>query len=109
MTTSTGDDAPADDRARAVLRTRHDAPAVVANAVAPDHTDQLRTTVEGDYVVTRVGRPDAGGLRATVDDYVVNLRVADAVHDAARGDGDTGSGTARPTDSDSPTHDTDNT
>lgn len=102
-------DAPAAERARAVLRTRHDAPAIVARAVVPDHTDRLETTVEGEHVVTRIERPDAGGLRATVDDYVVNLRVADAVHDAARGDGDTGSGTARPTDSDSRTHDTDNT
>lgn len=101
---------PTPGSARAVLRTRHAAPAVVAEAVVPDHTDELATTVEDDRVVTRVERPDAAGLRATVDDYVVNLRVAEAVHAVAADDATARSGrTERRTDSDSTTQDTDDT
>jgi hypothetical protein len=85
-----GDD---EARKRATLRTRHDDPTVVAAAVRPDNTDAMRTTVEseaGGRVVTRVERPTAGGLRSTVDDYVVNLRVAERVAAAARGETATG-------------------
>lgn len=85
---------------RATLRTRHDAPAVVARAVRPDNTDAIETTVAdgdaderpgadgaaGGHVVTRIERPTTGGLRSTVDDYVVNLRVAERVAASARGE-----------------------
>jgi hypothetical protein len=73
-------------RKRATLRTRHDDPAVVASAVRPDNTDAMETTVTGDRVVTRIERPTTGGLRSTVDDYVVNLRVAERVAATARGE-----------------------
>jgi len=65
--------------ARAELRTTHDSPAVadrIAAALRPDNTDEMTTRVEDDAVVTTVERPSTGGLQATVDDYVVNLRVA---------------------------------
>jgi hypothetical protein len=39
----------------------------------------MTTTVEGDAVVTRIERETTGGLRSTVDDYVVNLDVATTV------------------------------
>ncbi|AEM57607.1 conserved hypothetical protein [Haloarcula hispanica ATCC 33960] len=42
----------------------------------PDNTDEMTTRVEGDAVVTTVERDSTGGLQATVDDYVVNIRVA---------------------------------
>jgi len=65
--------------ARAELRTTHGSPAVadrIAAALRPDNTDEMTTRVEGDTVVTTVERPSTGGLQATADDYVVNLRVA---------------------------------
>ena len=61
---------------RAEIRTTHDSPERVARAVRPDNTDEMTTRVEGDAVVTTVERDSTGGLQATVDDYVVNLRVA---------------------------------
>jgi hypothetical protein len=64
---------------RARIATSHDDPAVVAGAIEPDNTDQLTTTVTGDRVVTTVERPGTAGLQSTVDDYLVNLQVADAV------------------------------
>ncbi|PSQ49323.1 KEOPS complex Pcc1-like subunit [Halobacteriales archaeon SW_7_65_23] len=48
----------------------------VANAVRPDNTAEMETTVEGDRIVTRIDRGTTGGLRTTVDDYVVNLQTA---------------------------------
>lgn len=63
---------------KAVVRTAHDRPDVVARALAPDHTDEIGTVVAGDLVVTTIERPTPGSLRATVDDYLVNLAVADA-------------------------------
>jgi hypothetical protein len=66
---------------RATLRTAHADPTAVAGAVTPDNTDQMRTRVEDGHVVTTIERPGTGGLRSTVDDYLVNLRVADSIVD----------------------------
>ena len=64
---------------RATIRTTHDEPTVLARAIEPDNTDEMRTTVSGDAVVTRIERGSTGGLHATVDDYVVNLDVAERI------------------------------
>lgn len=64
---------------RAEIRTELDRPALVAAAVTPDNTSEMTTTVEGDAVVTRIERETTGGLRSTVDDYVVDLDVATTV------------------------------
>jgi hypothetical protein len=72
---------------RATLRTTHASPetaAVVAGAVEPDNTDSMTTRVDGDAVVTTIERETTGGLHSSVDDYVVNLTVADRLGDAGR-------------------------
>jgi len=74
---------------RAFLRTTHDDPAVVAAAVRPDHTEEMTTRVEDGAVVTTVERDSTGGLAATVDDYVVNLTVAQRAVQAAKRTSDT--------------------
>ncbi|MFC7136792.1 KEOPS complex subunit Pcc1 [Halobaculum litoreum] len=56
----------------------------VAAALAPDNTDDIATTSEGATVRTRVTRGTTGGLLASVDDYLVNLGVADDVAAAGR-------------------------
>lgn len=48
----------------------------VANAVRPDNTAEMETTVDGETVRTVIERETTGGLHSTVDDYVVNLRIA---------------------------------
>lgn len=65
------------ERARATLRTSHDHPCLVAAALRPDNTAEMTTEVVEGRVVTTIEREDAAGLRSTVDDYVVNLSVAD--------------------------------
>ncbi|ACV48245.1 MULTISPECIES: KEOPS complex subunit Pcc1 [Halomicrobium] len=63
----------------ATIRTAHgdDATAErIASALRPDNTDEMDTRVDGDEIVTTIDRETTGGLHSTVDDYVVNLRVA---------------------------------
>lgn len=69
---------------RAVVTTTHADAAVVAASLAPDNTESMTTTVRGSTVETAVARDRTGGLQSSVDDYVVNLTVADAVFEAAR-------------------------
>ena len=64
---------------RATVRTTHERPQLVAAALRPDNTDEMQTAVEGDTVVTRIERDTTGGLHSTVDDYVVNVDVAERV------------------------------
>lgn len=66
---------------RATLRTAHTDPEAVAAAIRPDNTAEMNTRVDGDHVVTTVERETTGGLRSTVDDYVVNLQVASSIVD----------------------------
>ena len=54
----------------------------VARAVGPDNTASMTTQVEAATVTTEIDRDATGGLQSTVDDYVVNLGVAEAVLDA---------------------------
>jgi len=61
----------------ATVRTRLPVPETAARAVRPDNTDDIETRVDDGAVVTTVHREDTGGLRSTVDDYLVNLAVAE--------------------------------
>ncbi|TKX86153.1 hypothetical protein EXE43_09800 [Halorubrum sp. SS5] len=80
-----GDASPGADAARtATVRTEHADAATVAAALAPDETDSMRTRVDGDVVACAVERPTTGGLQSTLDDHLVNLRVADRVIERAR-------------------------
>lgn len=74
---------------RATLRTAVAAPETVAAALRPDNTAEMVTRVDGDAVVTEIERDSTGGLRTTVDDYVVNLAVAQDVVQAAERHADT--------------------
>ena len=64
---------------RATIRTRHDSPEIIAAAISPDNTPEMDTRVEDESVVTTIERTTIGGLQSTVDDYVVNLSVADRI------------------------------
>jgi len=73
---------------RATLRTELDRADAVAAAVEPDNTEQMTTRVEDGAVVTTIERETTGGLRSTVDDYVVNLDVATRTMEATTRYGD---------------------
>lgn len=79
----TGHTGGVSERRRVTLRTTHADADCVADALAPDNTDSMAIRVDDDTVVCQIERPTIGGLRSTVDDYVVNLRVATTVVDRA--------------------------
>lgn len=64
---------------RATIRTAVDDPTIVAAALEPDNTTEMETRVEDGALLTTIERGTTGGLRSTVDDYVVNLSVATRV------------------------------
>jgi hypothetical protein len=69
---------------RACVETTHDDASTVAAALRPDNTPSMSTHVADDVVRTTVERETSGGLGSTVDDYVVNLTVAETVARTAR-------------------------
>lgn len=69
---------------RAEIRTELADAETVAAAIRPDNTDQMQTRVEDGAVVTTIERETTGGLRSTVDDYVVNLDVATRTTDTTQ-------------------------
>ena len=71
------------------LQTDHHTPTRatwVANAVRPDNTDSMSTTLDGSTVETHIERDTTGGVQTTVDDYIVNLGVATSVIKAIESD-----------------------
>ncbi|WP_128478103.1 KEOPS complex subunit Pcc1 [Halorussus pelagicus] len=67
----------------ATIRSRVENAEILAASVRPDNTTEIDTRVERDdgvaSVVTTAERETTGGLRSTIDDYVVNLAVAQEV------------------------------
>ena len=68
----------------ATIRTEHADAAAVAVAVAPDNTPEMETCIEDGAVRTTIERETTSGLQSTVDDYVVNVDVAETVAARAR-------------------------
>lgn len=64
---------------RATIRTELPHADIAARSVEPDNTPEMDTRVEDGAVTTTIERDTTGGLRSTVDDYVVNLTVASTV------------------------------
>ena len=64
---------------RARLRTDSVDGRIVTAALEPDNTAEMETVVDDDTIETTLERERTGGLRSTVDDYVVNLSVAERV------------------------------
>lgn len=70
------------DSRRAEIETSHADEAtaeVVAEALRPDNTESMTTEVDGNVVRTVIERETTGGLGSSVDDYVVNVGVAETV------------------------------
>ena len=68
----------------ATIRTESEDAEILAFSVRPDNTPEIDTRVERDAdgdetIVTTIERETTGGLRTTIDDYVVNLAVAQEI------------------------------
>jgi hypothetical protein len=62
---------------------------VVADALRPDNTDSMVTETDGATVRTTIERETTGGLGSSVDDYVVNVGVAERIATTADSTHDT--------------------
>jgi tRNA threonylcarbamoyladenosine modification (KEOPS) complex Pcc1 subunit len=60
----------------ATIRTDAEDAEILASSVRPDNTSEIETQVDDDRIITTIERETTGGLRTTIDDYVVNLAVA---------------------------------
>jgi len=59
------------------ITTRHDNARCVAGALAPDNLSSMTTVAEGDCVVTTVTGTKLRSVIASVDDYLMNLAIAE--------------------------------
>lgn len=59
------------------ILTRHGHPECVAGAVRPDNLSSMRTTEMNGMVVTTVAGSQLRSVIASVDDYLMNLSVAE--------------------------------
>ena len=62
---------------RGEIRTRHSHAGCVAPALLPDNLQSMHTREEGDLVVTTIEGTSLRSVIASVDDYLMNLAVAE--------------------------------
>ncbi len=62
---------------RGEMRTRHRNAGCVAPALCPDNLQSMHTYAEGDLVVTAIQGNSLRSVIASVDDYLMNLAVAE--------------------------------
>jgi hypothetical protein len=60
-----------------IIRTRHRSPGCVAGAVRPDNLSSMRTGEMNGMVITTVAGSQLRSVIASVDDYLMNLAVAE--------------------------------
>ena len=61
------------------ITTAHRDPARVAGALVPDNLASMRTTAGDGVVVTGIGGTNLRSIIASVDDYLMNLAIAEDV------------------------------
>ena len=62
---------------QAVVRTTHEDPQRIARAIRPDNTTEMTTQADDGVLETRIDRSTTGGVRTSIDDYLVNVIVAE--------------------------------
>jgi hypothetical protein len=59
------------------ITTVHGNAGCVASALAPDNLKSMTTTAEGDHVITMIEGTQLRSVIASVDDYLMNLAIAE--------------------------------
>jgi hypothetical protein len=59
------------------IATVHGNAGCVASALAPDNLRSMTTTAEGDHVITMIEGTQLRSVIASVDDYLMNLAIAE--------------------------------
>ena len=60
-----------------MIATRHRNAGAVASALTPDNLRSMTTSAEGDRVTTMITGTQIRSVIASVDDYLMNLAIAD--------------------------------
>jgi hypothetical protein len=59
------------------ISTTHERAGCVADALRPDNLSSMETRAEGDRVITTISGRQVRSVIATVDDYLMNLAIAE--------------------------------
>jgi hypothetical protein len=70
-------------RIHGVLTTEHQNPACVAAALQPDNLQSMETCSRGVQVITTLEGTSVRSMIASVDDYLMNLGIAEEVYRCA--------------------------
>ncbi|MEM2924218.1 MAG: KEOPS complex subunit Pcc1 [Methanocellales archaeon] len=57
---------------------------VIAKSVEPDNLPNMRLNVSKDYIITEIEVDEIGTLISTIDDYIMNLRIAESLVEACK-------------------------
>lgn len=57
--------------------TRHERAGCIAASLKPDNLRSMTTAAEGDLVITKITGTQARSVIASVDDYLMNLAIAE--------------------------------
>lgn len=72
-------------RIEGTITTLHRDAACVAGALAPDNLRSMETVAEGDRVVTTITGTQLRSVIASMDDYLMNLAIAEDARSLHRG------------------------
>lgn len=64
------------------IRTRHRMPVCIAASLAPDNLDSMETRAANGCVETRITGTSVRSILASVDDYLMNLTIAEETSSA---------------------------
>ncbi|MDD1665218.1 MAG: hypothetical protein LUQ32_07660 [Methanomicrobiales archaeon] len=64
---------------RGTITTVHRDPARVAGSLAPDNLASMKTTAGDGVVITRISGENLRSIIASVDDYLMNLAIAEDI------------------------------
>ena len=66
-------------KCRGKIVTPHKRPHIIMEAIRPDNTQNMRTTCKNGELITEFEIDGIGTLIATVDDYLLNLKIAEEI------------------------------
>ncbi|MCK9579969.1 MAG: hypothetical protein M0Q92_05900 [Methanoregula sp.] len=59
------------------ITTRHERAGCIAASLKPDNLQSMTTVAEGDRVITMITGTQARSVIASIDDYLMNLAIAE--------------------------------
>lgn len=62
-----------------IIRTTHDHAQCIADSISVDNLSEMKTYAEGSYVITQITSTKVRSVIASMDDYLMNLTVAEEV------------------------------